>query len=114
MLPYLLYVSAVLHAVRCLSYEPNRKWKIQSYICSLMSDAGIARPDEIRELANNIITMPKPMLIHSAQGHGRTGLIASTVSLVSGNAQTAAEAIKMVQTIRPGVELNSTHDLPWR
>jgi protein-tyrosine phosphatase len=45
-------------------------------------------------------------LIHCAQGHGRTGLVASAVLLVSGKAQTAADAIAMVQSVRPGVDLN--------
>ncbi|TWU44827.1 hypothetical protein Poly51_58930 [Rubripirellula tenax] len=50
--------------------------------------------------------MPKPVLIHCAQGHGRTGLVAAAVLIVSGEAQTAADAIAIIQAVRPGVELN--------
>ncbi|WP_236696550.1 dual specificity protein phosphatase family protein [Rhodopirellula islandica] len=73
-----------------------------------MLDGTGATAKELRELANEIQQMPKPVLIHCAQGHGRTGLVASAVLLVSGAAQTASDAIAMVQAVRPGIELNAT------
>ncbi len=48
-----------------------------------------------------------PGVIHCAQGHGRTGLVAAAVLVVFRRAQTVSEAIAMVQTVRPGIELNT-------
>lgn len=73
-----------------------------------MLDGTGSTPDEIRELASEIIKMPKPVLIHCAQGHGRTGLVSAAVLLVSGQAQTAADAVAMIQAVRPGVDLNDS------
>ncbi len=142
-MPYVLYVSAVWHVVRLLSWEPKtsvlnddivlsrrllghelpegiasvvdltcefteptERWDLQSYLCHPMLDGTGSTSDEIRELANEIIKMPKPVLIHCAQGHGRTGLVAAAVLIVSDRAQTAADAISIIQAVRPGVELN--------
>ena len=90
----------------CEFTEPNDHWKIQSYTCYPMLDGSAATADQIRELAMEINDMPKPVLIHCAQGHGRTGLVAAAALLVSGKAQTAADAIALVQSARPGAELN--------
>ncbi|TWU18635.1 phosphatase domain-containing putative toxin [Allorhodopirellula heiligendammensis] len=90
----------------CEFTEPKERWSLQSYLCHPMLDGTGSTSNEIRELADEIIKMPKPVLIHCAQGHGRTGLVAATVLIVSGEAQTAADAIAMIQAVRPGVELN--------
>jgi len=90
----------------CEFTEPNDHWKILSYTCDPMLDGSGPTADELRELAVEINDMPKPVLIHCAQGHGRTGLVATAVLLVTGKVQTAADAIAVVQSVRPGVELN--------
>lgn len=71
-----------------------------------MLDGSGVTAGELRGLAAEIDDMPKPVLIHCAQGHGRTGLVAAAVLLVSGEAKTAVDAIAMVKSVRPGVELN--------
>lgn len=90
----------------CEFTEPKDRWNIRSYVCFPMLDASTATVGEIRTLATDILHMPKPVLIHCAQGHGRTGLVASAVLLVSRRAKTASEALAMVQAARPGIELN--------
>lgn len=90
----------------CEFTEPKDRWSLQSYLCHPMLDGTGSTSNEIRELADEIIKMPKPVLIHCAQGHGRTGLVAAALLIVSGEAQTAADAIAMIQAVRPGVELN--------
>ncbi|MEL6896719.1 MAG: tyrosine-protein phosphatase [Planctomycetota bacterium] len=92
----------------CEFTEPQESWVHQSYLCHPMLDGTGSTPDEIRELAFEIVKMPKPVLIHCAQGHGRTGLVAAAVLLVSGRAKTAAAAVTMIQAVRPGVELNDS------
>ncbi|SMP60247.1 Dual specificity phosphatase, catalytic domain [Neorhodopirellula lusitana] len=98
-------ISSVVD-LTCEFTEPNDHWKIQSYTCYPMLDGTAATAGALRELAVKINDMPKPVLIHCAQGHGRTGLVAAAVLLVSERAQTASDAIAMVQSARPGVELN--------
>lgn len=90
----------------CEFTEPITEWPGVSYICFPMLDGSGASPTQLRTLAAEIIELPSPVLIHCAQGHGRTGLVAAAVLLVSGKAQTAEEAIAMIQSVRPGVELN--------
>ena len=89
-------ISSVVD-LTCEFTEPIDQWNIRSYICYPMLDASTATADEVRQLATDILQMPKPILIHCSQGHGRTGLVASAVMLVSGQAQTASDAIAMVQ-----------------
>ena len=90
----------------CEFSEPKRSWDLRSYRCFPILDGSAATPAEIRKLADEIIRMPKPILIHCAQGHGRTGLVAAAVLLASGEAKTADDAISMIQAVRPGVALN--------
>lgn len=90
----------------CEFTEPIAKWRGVSYLCFPMLDGSGASPEQLRTLAAKIIELPSPVLIHCAQGHGRTGLVAAAVLLDSGKAQTAEEAIEMIQSVRPGVELN--------
>lgn len=77
------------------------------YLCFPMLDASCPSADELRELAERILDLPKPTLIHCAQGHGRTGLVAAAVLLMSGKASTPAEALAVVKASRPGIELNT-------
>lgn len=90
----------------CEFTEPNHRWKLRSYTCFPMLDGSEVTAGELRGLAAEIDDMPKPVLIHCVQGHGRTGLVAAAVLLVSGEAKTAVDAIAMVKSVRPGVELN--------
>ncbi|TWU62021.1 tyrosine-protein phosphatase [Crateriforma conspicua] len=90
----------------CEFTEPIAKRPGVSYLCFPMLDGLGASSERLRTLAAEIIELPSPVLIHCAQGHGRTGLVAAAVLLVSGKARTAEEAIAMIQSVRPGVELN--------
>lgn len=98
-------VSSVVD-LTCEFTEPITLWNVRTYYCFPMLDASSGTVDDIRHLATEILQMPKPVLIHCAQGHGRTGLVASAVLLVSGRVKTASEAVAMVQAARPGIELN--------
>ena len=90
----------------CEFTESIAKWPSVSYLGFPMLDGSGATAEQLRTLAAEITKMPSPVLIHCAQGHGRTGLVAAAVLLASGKAQTAEEAIAMIQSVRPGVELN--------
>ena len=89
----------------CEFTEPT--FACDNYHCFPMLDANCPTADELHEFAERILALPKPVLIHCAQGHGRTGLVASAVLLAAGKASTAAEALALVKTVRPGIELNT-------
>ncbi len=80
----------------------------ENYHCFPMLDASCPTAEELREIAERILTLQKPVLIHCAQGHGRTGLVASAVLLAAGKASTPSEALAMVTKVRPGIELNTS------
>lgn len=82
-----------------------------SYLCFPVLDASCPSAEELNDLAQRILELPKPVLIHCAQGHGRTGLVASAVLLESGKANAPEAALALVQTVRPGVELNAIQKL---
>lgn len=90
----------------CELSEPRNNWQMERYLCFPILDASSPTPSELKALAIEILELPKPVLIHCAQGHGRTGLVAAAVLIVSGRATNATDAISMVQSARPGIELN--------
>ena len=92
----------------CELSEPRNNWQLVRYLCFPILDAGSPAPGELKALATVILDLPKPVLIHCAQGHGRTGMVAAAVLIVSGRATNATDAILMVQSARPGIELNQT------
>ena len=92
----------------CELSEPRNNWPIERYLCFAILDASSPTPGELKALATKILELPKPVLIHCAQGHGRTGLVAAAVLIVSGKATNAIDAISMVQSARPGIELNQS------
>lgn len=77
------------------------------YLCVPILDASSPSAQELSEIADRILALAKPTLIHCAQGHGRTGLVAAAVLLRSGRAKSSAEALAMIKAVRPGVELNA-------
>ncbi len=91
----------------CELLEPRNIRQTKRYLCFPILDASSPKRLELVSLAKEILDLPKPTLIHCAQGHGRTGLIAAAVLIVSRKAQSAKEAISMVKAVRPGIELNS-------
>ena len=77
-----------------------------TYRCMPLLDAAAPTADALDSIAVEISQMPGPVLIHCAQGHGRTGMVAAAVLIIAGEAKTAEQAISMVRAIRPGVSLN--------
>lgn len=63
--------------------------------------------EQLREWAREILAAQPPVLIHCAEGHGRTGLVAAACLLERGVESTAENAIRFVRQQRPSVRLNA-------
>lgn len=86
--------------------EPASMRSVECYRAFPMLDATGRTTAEIRTLAQEVLAMPKPVYLHCAQGHGRSGLLAAALLLECGDAKTADEAFQMVRAVRPGVHLS--------
>ncbi len=69
---------------------------------------GTAPPvDWLATAAIDAKALPRPVLVHCAQGHGRTGMFAIAMLLVEGTASSAAEALELLCAARPRARLNA-------
>lgn len=102
--------SDVTHVVdlTCEFTDPRsirQRWR---YTCRPILDAGSA---PAAELVSSIRALPPPMngrlLIHCANGHGRTGMFAAIWLVAHGFATTAEDAITKLRAIRPGIGLRA-------
>ncbi len=77
-----------------------------TYRCHPILDAGTVSAGELIAFANSVPPSDQgPVLIHCANGHGRTGMFAAIWLMVHGYATSAGEAIALLKTARPGVRL---------
>lgn len=98
-------VSIVLD-LTCEFRDPAAIRSREGYRCLPILDGGSVSAEELvavlRGLAPEVGTR---ILIHCAQGHGRTGMVAAAWLVLHGYARTAEEAVAMLQAVRPGVRL---------
>ncbi|MBK8035954.1 MAG: dual specificity protein phosphatase family protein [Verrucomicrobiaceae bacterium] len=85
--------------------EPAGICERVAYLALPILDASAPEPREL--LASmEAIDLSKHVLVHCAQGHGRTGLVAAVVLMMRGQARNADEALATLRGIRPGVGLS--------
>lgn len=90
----------------CELTDPTPIRRHYHYRCLPILDAGIRQASEQIELARELPPAAgRVLLIHCANGHGRTGMFAAIWLLTHGFAGTAAEALGMLHEIRPGIVL---------
>jgi protein-tyrosine phosphatase len=77
-----------------------------TYLSVPILDAGWPEPARLLSTVRTIRDLPRPIYLHCAQGHGRTGLVAAAILLAEGDAKTAEEALNRVRAVRPGVRVN--------
>lgn len=98
-------VSLVLD-LTCEFCDPLVIRQREGYRCLPILDGGSVSADELLESLRELVPPAGGrLLIHCAQGHGRTGLVAAAFLLLHGYARTAEEAVRMLQAVRPGVRL---------
>jgi protein-tyrosine phosphatase len=76
------------------------------YTCFSILDAGVP---QLQELVDKILAL-KPsdgtrLLIHCANGHGRTGMVAAAWLLANRYVTSIDEALRILRTARPGISL---------
>lgn len=89
----------------CEFPEPGVIRTGRTYVHFPILDGFVPQADDVLSLLQVIREHQGRTYVHCAEGHGRTGLIAAGLLLHLGLAQTAAEAIRLVQAKRPRVRL---------
>jgi len=69
-------------------------------------DASAPSVEELLKWIETISQFEGTILIHCAEGHGRSGLIVAALLLFTGQAETEEESIQMIQSQRANVRLN--------
>jgi protein-tyrosine phosphatase len=86
--------------------EPRSNCIARTYVSFPILDASVPGAEALTALVQTICKHDGVVLIHCAQGHGRSGLVAAGVLLCRREAMTPAEAIRQIRATRPGVRLN--------
>ncbi|MEX2214313.1 MAG: tyrosine-protein phosphatase [Phycisphaeraceae bacterium] len=88
--------------------EPAGVRGATTYRALPMLDGMAVSVHRLNEIASAIAAIEGVVYIHCAQGHGRTGLVAAAVLLVSGEAASDEQAIQRLKLVRPGIELKAS------
>jgi protein-tyrosine phosphatase len=81
------------------------------YLALPILDGEAPPPAALASALQAIASLPKPIYLHCAQGHGRTGLVAAGLFLATGLASDPVDAVDRLRTTRPGIRLNRQQ---WR
>jgi hypothetical protein len=77
-----------------------------SYLNVPLLDGGRPRPEMFPEVVRRVLALPRPLYIHCARGHGRTGTIAAAILLAQRRAGSVGEALDTLAAIRPGLRIS--------
>lgn len=92
----------------CEFVDPRSVRTRRGYRCHPILDAGACTAAELVDLARRLPPLDGEMLlVHCANGHGRTAMFAAVWLLAHGFATTADDAITMLRNARPGIRLRS-------
>lgn len=90
----------------CEFVDPKPLRTKPGYNCHPVLDAGACSASEPIDLARKFPpSNDELLLIHCANGHGRTGMFAAVWLLTHGLATTVDDAITMLRNVRPGIGL---------
>ncbi|ATB46234.1 hypothetical protein MYMAC_001826 [Corallococcus macrosporus DSM 14697] len=77
------------------------------YVSLPILDASTLPAEEVAPVLLELATIPGPIYVHCAQGHGRTGMIAAALLVARGDAPDEREALAMIQRVRPAVRTST-------
>ena len=95
----------------CTAELPRRMWDCPAYLCLPVYDCGaptVAQLDEAVEWAAEQRAAGREVLVHCANGHGRSATVLAACMLAQGLVQSPEEAESVMQRVRPLVKINST------
>ena len=87
--------------------ESSRIRQGRNYRVFPMLDASPSTPAVLEQVVRTIMDLPGDVYIHCAEGHGRTGLVATSLLLARGDARSADEAVAMLLERRPLARMNA-------
>ena len=82
------------------------EFRTRNYVPFFMLDGAVPPMDDLRGLARKVCQFPGKSLIHCAQGHGRTGLVAVAILLELEPELSVEEALAKLRSCRPGIHCN--------
>ncbi len=92
----------------CEFIDPQTIRTKPGYHCHPILDAGACTATELIDLARRLPpSNGQVLLIHCANGHGRTGMFAAVWLLTHGFVTTVDDAMTMLKSARPGIGLRS-------
>ncbi len=87
--------------------ESSRIRQGRNYRVFPMLDATPSTPAVLEQVVQTIMDLPGDVYIHCAEGHGRTGLVATSLLLARGDARSADEAVALLLERRPLARMNA-------
>ncbi|MGV3605142.1 MAG: hypothetical protein ACO1RA_01960 [Planctomycetaceae bacterium] len=88
--------------------DPFAIRKLDAYYPAPILDGGTLMPYELTFLVRELALQPGGrLLIHCANGHGRTGMVAAAWLIGYGFAKNVDEALEQLQKVRPGIHLRT-------
>lgn len=97
--------TSMIVDLTCELWEPASVRTRSGYRCLPVLDASICNGPDFRKLVDAVNDFPGVILIHCAQGHGRSACVAAGVLIARGIVKDATEAENRVVAVRPRVRL---------
>ena len=91
----------------CELWEPRSIRRLPAYVCEPTLDERFPRTDRATELIRRLALTPGSILLHCAQGHGRSAALAAAVMVARGLATDIDDACQKIKLVRPQVRVRS-------
>ena len=78
----------------------------RSYFCFPVLDRSVPSADDLRSWIERTAALEGNILIHCAEGHGRTGLFTAALLVYTGHSETPEAALQFIRCKRPLVRLS--------
>jgi protein-tyrosine phosphatase len=90
----------------CELWEPRSVRNASGYLCEPTLDERFLPEDRAAELIRRLSAAPGPILLHCAQGHGRSATLAAAVMVARGIASDMDDAERRIAVVRPRIRIH--------